>query len=260
LLISCGPGWTSKDGLQNLTSTALTLLISGSGWRITEYQHSRKPWTLAVIQLRHPTITYYLIFWLTLLNSCDLGLTECKDIKEWKLDKYRFVKSDCIGPVGPRYYPISVYIDDKEQLGNASQIDSCTFTWQADNESYLTFNICVGTTQERKPNKIPLDRKTIDSVTIYSNEFKQTQLLTNTQIEYFVADWNNSKTRGYYPEEPFDSAFSVFPAYQFRLTVFSKGKERPFYAYNYILLDSSNWKYEMSKIGDLNYIHNYWRK
>jgi len=187
-------------------------------------------------------------------------LTECKDIKEWKLDKYRFVKSDCIGPVGPRYYPISVYIGDKKQLGNASQIDSCTFTWQADNESFLTFNICVGTTQERKPNKIPLDKKAIDSVTIYSNEFKQTQLLTNTQLEKFVTDWNDSKTRGYYPEEPFDSAFSVFPAYQFRVTVFSNGKGRPFYAYNYVILDSSNWKYEMSKTGDLKYIHNYWKK
>jgi len=215
---------------------------------------------LAVIQLRHHTITYYFIFLVILLNSCKPGLTECKDIKEWKLDKYRFVKSDCIGPVGPRYYPISVYIGDKKQLGNASQIDSCTFTWQADNESFLTFNICVGTTQERKPNKIPLDKKAIDSVTIYSNEFKQTQLLTNTQLEKFVTDWNDSKTRGYYPEEPFDSAFSVFPAYQFRVTVFSNGKGRPFYAYNYVILDSSNWKYEMSKTGDLKYIHNYWKK
>ena len=186
-------------------------------------------------------------------------MTECKDIKGWKLDKYQFVKSDCIGPVGPRYYPISVYIGDKE-LGSASQIDSCTFTWQADNESYLTFNVCTKTIQERKPNKIPLDKSTIDSVTIYSNEFKQTQLLTNAQIEKFVADWNDSKSRGYYPDEPFDSAFSVFPAYQFRLTVFSKEKERPFYAYNYVILDSSNWKYDMSKTGDLKYIHNYWKR
>ena len=215
---------------------------------------------MAVIQLRHSTITYYLIFLLTLLNSCNLGLTECKDIQEWKVNKYRFVESDCIGPVGPRYYPISVYIGDKKQLGNASHPDSCIFTWQADNESYLTFNVCDNSIQERKPNKITLDTKTIDSVTIYSNEFKQTQLLTNTQIEKFVMDWNDSKTRGYYPDEPFDSAFSVFPAYQFRVTVFSKGKERPFFAYNYVILDSSNWKYEMSKNGDLKYIHNYWKK
>ena len=43
-LIICSPGWTNKAEQQNILSTALTLLSSGSGWRITEYQHSRKPW------------------------------------------------------------------------------------------------------------------------------------------------------------------------------------------------------------------------
>ena len=41
-LITCIPGWTNKAELQNIISTALTLLSSSSGWRITEYQHSRK--------------------------------------------------------------------------------------------------------------------------------------------------------------------------------------------------------------------------
>jgi hypothetical protein len=89
---------------------------------------------------------------------------------------------------------------------------------------------------------------------------KQTQTLTNKEIEKFVTDWNKSNTRGYYPDEPFDSAFSVFPAYQYLLTVFSKREKRQFYVYNYVILDSSNWKYEMSKTGDLKYIHNYWKK
>lgn len=80
------------------------------------------------------------------------------------------------------------------------------------------------------------------------------------QIEQFVTNFNNSKTRGYYPEEPFDSAFNVLPAYQYRLTVFSKGIERPFYCYNYVILDSSNWKYEMGKEGELDYFHKYWNK
>ena len=186
-------------------------------------------------------------------------MTDCKDVKEWKIDKYRFVKSDCIGPVGPRYYPISVFVGDKK-LGNASHPDSCIFTWQADPESYLTFNVCDNSIQESKPQKRLIDKTNIDSVTIYSNEFKQTQSLTNSEIEKFVTDWNKSKTRGYYPDEPFDSAFSVFPAYQYRLTVFSKGEERQFYAYNYVILDNSNWKYEMSRTDDLKYIHNYWKK
>jgi hypothetical protein len=210
--------------------------------------------------LRHRTITYHLIFLLIVLSSCSSGLTECKDVQEWTINKYRFVKSDCIGPVGPRYYPITVYISDKKQLGYAAHPDSCIFTWQADNQTYLTFNVCDNSIKERKPNKLLLDTRTIDSITIFANEFKETQRLTNKDVEKFVKDWNNSKTRGYYPDKPFDSAFSVFPAYQYRVTVFSKGQERPFYAYNYVILDSSNWKYEMSKKGDLKYIHNYWNK
>lgn len=215
---------------------------------------------LAEIQLRHSTITYHLIFLLTYLASCNSRLTECKDVQEWTIDKYRFVKSDCIGPVGPRYYPITVYIAEKRQLGNASHPDSCVFTWQADNESYLNFNVRDNSIKEHKPNKLLLDTKSIDSITILSNEFQLTQRLTNKDVEKFVKDWNNSKTRGYYPDEPFDSAFSVFPAYQYRVTVFSNGQERLFYAYNYLILDSSSWKYEMSKTGDLKYIHNYWKK
>lgn len=214
---------------------------------------------MAVIQLRHRTITYHLIFLLTLLASCSSGLTECKDVQEWTIGKYRFVKSDCIGPVGPRYYPITVHTGDKE-LGNAAHPDSCTFTWQSDNETYLTFNVCDNSIKERKPQKVLLDTKAIDSITIFANESKETQRLTNKDVEKFVKDWNNSKTRSYYPDEPFDSAFSVFPAYQYRVTVFSNGQKRPFYAYNYVILDSSNWQYEMSKAGDLKYIHNYWKK
>jgi hypothetical protein len=84
-------------------------------------------------------------------------------------------------------------------------------------------------------------------------------LLTRIQIETFAQDWNSSEVRGY-SDSPFDSAFFVFPAYQYKLTVFSKGDERVFYGYNYIILDSSNWEYEMSKEQDIKYIHSYWKK
>jgi hypothetical protein len=84
-------------------------------------------------------------------------LTECEDVQEWKIDKYRFVKSDCIGYAGPRFYPISVYINNKRQPGYASQMDSCKFTWQASNESYLTLDVCDKTIKELKPQKILLD-------------------------------------------------------------------------------------------------------
>ncbi|MCD6178918.1 MAG: hypothetical protein J7K39_03340, partial [Bacteroidales bacterium] len=85
------------------------------------------------------------------------------------------------------------------------------------------------------------------------------QLLTRTQIETFTKDWNNSKTRGY-SNEPFDSAFYRFPAYQYKLTVYLGGAERPFYGYNYLILDSSEWEFEMSEMGDYDYFHEYWKK
>ena len=58
----------------------------------------------------------------------------------------------------------------------------------------------------------------------------------------------------------FDSAFLFFPAYQYKITVFSNDGKRSFYGYNYLILDSSNWEYEMSKTGELGYFHSDWSK
>ena len=157
------------------------------------------------------------------------------------------------------YYEYNVYTGEKRKGSGASQIDSCIFTWQADNESFITLNACENSIQELKPRKTILDANFIDSITMFSNELKQTQSLTATQIRKFAKDWNNSKTRGY-SDQPFDSAFSAYIPYQYKVIVFSKGVKSPFYGYNYLILDSTNWKYEMSKTGELNYFHNYWKK
>jgi hypothetical protein len=183
---------------------------------------------------------------------------KCEPVQEWKVQNYRIVKSKCPDMVLAFYYTYDVYIGNDRKTG-VSQVDSCIFTWQADNESFLTLNACDNSIQELKPNKISLDSKSIDSVIIFSSEFKQTQLMTKQQIEAFANDWNNSKTRGY-SDEPFDSSFFIFPSYQYKLTVFSKGTKRPFYGYNYLILDSSNWEFEMSKTGKLDYFHSYWKK
>lgn len=196
---------------------------------------------------------------LTVFNSCNSDSMKCETVQEWKVQNYRIVKSKCPDMVLASHYEYDVYIGEKIKGSGASQIDSCIFTWQADNESFLTLNVCDNLVQELKPHKISLDTKFIDSVTIFSDEIKQTQTLTAKQIETFTNDWNKSKTRGY-SDKPFDSAFFVFPAYQYKLTVFSKGVQRPFYGYNYLILDSTNWEFEMSKTGELNYFHNYWTK
>ncbi len=203
-------------------------------------------------------ITLLLLLLLAFLISCSDNSKKCEPIQEWKVKDYKIIKSRCPDMVLAFYYDYDIYMSD-ERKGSVSQIDSCVFTWQVDNESFLTLNACDNSIKELKPIKISLDTKSIDSVIIFSNEFKQTQLLTEKQIEAFANDWNNSKTRGY-SEKPFDSAFFVFPAYQYRLTIFSNGVKRPFYGYNYLILDSTNWEFEMSKAGKLSYFHNYWKK
>lgn len=208
--------------------------------------------------MRHLTSLYFTIILLLVFNSCNNESRKCKTIQEWKVQNYRIVKSKCPDMVLAYYYTYDVYASNNIK-GVASQKDSCIFIWQADNESYLTLNACDNSIKELKPNKLSLDVMSIDSITIFSNELKQTQLLTEKQIKLFVNDWNKSKTRGY-SVRSFDSAFLVFPAYQYKLTVFSRGAERPFYGYNYLILDSSNWEYEMSNADKLNYFHSFWKK
>ena len=214
---------------------------------------------LAIINMKHYLFHILSIFILLGFWSCKSDSMKCEPVQEWKVQDYKIVKLKCPDLVLAFYFTYEVYADDKRKGNAALQADSCNFTWQADNESFLTLNVCNNSIQELKPNKVPLDRNTIDSVTIFSNEFKRSKTLTNSQIDKFEKDWDNSETRGY-SEEPFDSAFSFSPAYQYKLTVFSKGQQQIFYGYNYIILDSSNWKFEMSENSKLNYFHNYWKK
>jgi hypothetical protein len=184
---------------------------------------------------------------------------KCEIVDEWKVQHYRIVKSKCTDLVLAFHYKYEVYVGDKRNGVEATQVDSCIFTWQAESESFLTLNVCDNFVQELKPHKISLDAKHIDSVIIFSNESKRTKALSAKQIEEFADDWNESEARRY-SGKPFDSAFFDFPAYQYKLTVFSKGMHRPFCGYNYLILDNTNWEFEMSKTGELNYFHNYWKK
>jgi hypothetical protein len=211
-----------------------------------------------MIKMRQFIPLNFAIVLLTMLNACNDNTGQCKTIQEWKVQDYRIVKSECPDMALASYFTYDVYVGN-EKKDRVSQLESCVFTWQADNENFLILNTCDSTIKTCKPNKILLDTKSIDSVTIFSNEVKQSKLLTQKQIEIFANDWNNSKTRSY-SDKPFDSAFFVFPAYQYKVTIFSKGNQRPFYGYNYLILDSTNWKFEMSKTAELKYFHNYWNR
>jgi len=192
----------------------------------------------------------------TTLTSCFDTSRKCEFVQEWEVGEYKIVKSKCSDLVLANYYSYDIY-KDKQEKGNVNQIDSCTFGWQATNESYIMLNICDNTTNEINPTKKILKINTIDSITIFSNQHKEKRRLTKRQIETFVNDWNNSKVRNY-EVISLDSVFSRFPAYQYKLTVFESGTEKHFFGYNYLILDTTKWQYIMNKDQKLDYFHLYW--
>jgi len=50
-LISGSPNCTNITGLWNIPSAFYLYSATGPGWSNTDYQHSRKPWTLVAIKL-----------------------------------------------------------------------------------------------------------------------------------------------------------------------------------------------------------------
>jgi|GEM_PF-3520134 len=195
---------------------------------------------------------------LTTFTSCFDSSRKCESVQEWEIREYKIIKSKCPDLVLAYYYSYDIY-EDNQKKGNVTQIDSCTFGWQATNEKYLMLDICNKSTKEITPTKKILKINTIDSITIFSNEHNEIKRLSKRQIENFVNDWNNSKVRNY-EEISLDSVFSRFPAYQYKLTVFESGTERHFFGYNYLILDTSKWQYVMNKNQKLDYFHSYWRQ
>jgi hypothetical protein len=208
--------------------------------------------------MRLPILTYCIIIFVIVFSSCNNSTTKCEYVKEWTVNDYRIVESQCPDLVLSHFYEYSIYMGNKK-IGNATAYnnDSCIFTCQADNENYLAINVCENTIQKFKPNKISLDTKSIDSITMFSSELIVTKSLNKQQIEKFVTDWNKSKSIKYSKESP-DSAF--YPMYQYKLTIFIGGNQKYFYGYNYLIIDTSKWQYEMSTKGDLDYFHKFWRK
>ncbi len=207
--------------------------------------------------LRHNQIIYCLIISLTILCSCNPGLTKCKQIQEWKIGEFRIVKSDCLGPAGPNYYPFSVYNGKRHLGGNGFQKDSCTITIQPEDDLYMVFNICSNSFSEIKPEKKEIDIKEVDSITMFSNQLKQTKPLSAKQIERFVRDWNNSRASDY-RDKHLDSIF--FPNYQYKLIVHLRNGQREFLGFNYLINDRTQWTYFISKNEDTNYFNKLWTK
>jgi hypothetical protein len=155
------------------------------------------------------------------------------------------------------YFAHDVYKDGKI-IGSAySNNDSCKYFCQETDERLLIFDICSNSVTLLSPSKEKINKSWVDSITIFSNKEKEIKHFTKYQVEKFVDDWNRSKPRGYSPD-PFDSAFSGSPPFQYKIEIFSKGSIKVFYGYNFIVLDSSNWKYIINKHEKLDYFHSYW--
>jgi hypothetical protein len=192
----------------------------------------------------------------TSLAACNGLLEPCEEIQEWKIEGYRVKKSKCPDLVLAHYYSYSVCIGDKAIGGAASPVDSCLFNWQATSERFVTFDVCNSVViRDITPQKALLDKEGVDSIQMFSNEQKVRKTLDKQQIAKFVRDWNESKSRDYATKR-FDSAF--YPTYQYRFTVYYNSKQRTLYGYNYLVVDSSNWVYEMGRDGDLEYFKRFW--
>ncbi len=95
--------------------------------------------------MRRIVIPYLIV---AALSSCREGLAEeCNVIQEWRVQNYKIEKKQCPDLVVAHYFRYDVY-DSKLNETSASRIDSCIFTWQADNESFLTLNVCDNTIKE----------------------------------------------------------------------------------------------------------------
>jgi hypothetical protein len=193
----------------------------------------------------------------TILFSCNLNLTECEEIQDWKISNYRIVKRDCLGPAGPHYYPLSLYQGDKFISEKGFQKDSCAINFQARNDLYVIFDICKNTVIENRPEKTQIDADTVDSIRMYSNDQDTTKLLTTKQAKKFITDWNKSKASDY-RDKDLDSVF--YPSYQYRLTVYIKGTKKEFVTFNDLINDRTHWAYIIAGREDLKYFQRLWDK
>jgi hypothetical protein len=183
--------------------------------------------------------------------------TNCDIIATWTVNDYTIQKERCPDLVLAHYHKYQI-IKNNQKVGKlATKQDSCVFNWQASKDRFIKFNVCNQSISEISERKYFLKQQQIDSILIFSRVKKQSKTLTLKQSEKFVSDYNKSESRGY-STESFDKAFDFYPAYQYRLTVYSKLGIQEFYGYNYIILNSDNWKYEMNTKGKLNYFDKYW--
>jgi len=185
----------------------------------------------------------------------NISLTDCEEKESFYVQDYEIVKYSCIGPVGPFYYPLDLYKNDKLVDKNGFQLDSCHIRFIPRSDLYLKFNICDQTITELQPIKKVVDLNVIDSASIYSKKLARTKNLTDNQIKSFVLDWNKSEVSDY-RNKHLDSIF--YPDYQYKIKLFSRHTVREFTAFSFLISDESKWTYYMTDPDNTAYFKLIW--
>jgi hypothetical protein len=202
-------------------------------------------------------IKYSLLLFIIISASCNSELTKCEQIQEWKIENYKIIKSKCLGPAGPPYYPLGIYKGTKFFGDIGFQKDDCTITFQATSDLYSIFDICKNQLTEIKPDKKLIELSTVDSIQIFSKDLNQNKRLSQDLVDKFIKDWNKSKPSDY-RDKPVDSVF--YPSYQYRLTVYSKSATTEFLGLNFLVSNKTKWTYYIDDSEDVDYFTKLWAK
>ena len=69
--------------------------------------------------------------------------TKCEKSRSWIVREYRIQEYQCLGWVGPQYYPLDLYRDGKRISQNGYRVDSCTMRFIFRNNNFLELNHCA---------------------------------------------------------------------------------------------------------------------
>jgi hypothetical protein len=215
-----------------------------------------------------------ILLFLTSLTACNIGLTKANIIKEWNIDKYKITYSEKTGPVGGAFYQYDVYKNEKHLSYNTSQInnDSCLLRFREENDYYVVFNLCSLKRTILKPDKIMLEFKAIDSITIRpynsitltpsGNKYPKpyydtiidkdfdstfTKKLNKKEMKLVINKWNRSNTNGFE---------RLGKTYHYLLTIYSNGTERKIKTLNHYLIENKYWSY---KTKENNFFTDLWK-
>ena len=181
--------------------------------------------------------------------------TDCEKTQNWAVGNYLVQEYECIGYVGPQFYPIDLFRNGERIDEYIFKVDSCTLNSQPKKDLFLKIDICNQKITELRPMKKVFKKDEVDSVQLYSKKLNTKKTLTRIKMNELLKDWNKSEVREY-REKHLDSIFH--PDYQYKIVIFSNSDSLEFRTFNHLISDSSKWVYEIKKYPDTTYFKKLW--